>query len=117
MIDSYIIVMRKPVFGVSARPDINRAVQQLKMARDLKCWILEVEGLYYLHSEKTKVQISCAVTAYAKSRFSHGMAHVITHLGPVVQSIISLTVLLRCQLVKYMPTTLLNTLLFFVEKM
>ena len=39
------------------------------------------------------------------------------NLGPVVQSIINLTMLLRHQLVKYMPTTLSNLLLFFVEKM
>ena len=43
--------------------------------------------------------------------------------GPVVQSIVSLTMSLRCQLVKYMPTKLskccyfwLKMLLFFVEK-
>ena len=36
--------------------------------------------------------------------------------GAVVQSIVSLTSLLRGQLVKYMPTKLSNTLLFFVEK-
>ena len=38
-------------------------------------------------------------------------------LGPVVQSIVSLTGSLRCQLVKYFTTLLLNTLKFFVEKM
>ena len=37
--------------------------------------------------------------------------------GPVVQSIVSLTTLLRRHFVKYMPTTLSNPLLFFVEKM
>ena len=38
-------------------------------------------------------------------------------LGLVVQSIVSLTTSLRRQLVKYIPTTLSNMLLFFVEKM
>ena len=38
-------------------------------------------------------------------------------LGPIVQSIVSLTTLLRRQLVKYMWTTLSYTLSFFVEKM
>ena len=38
-------------------------------------------------------------------------------LGPVVHSIVSLTTSLRRQLVKYMPTKLSNTLLFFVGKM
>ena len=37
--------------------------------------------------------------------------------GPVVQSIFSLTMLLRRQLIKHMPTKLSNTLLFFVGKM
>ena len=41
----------------------------------------------------------------------------INHLGPVVQSIVSLTTSLRRQLVKYMWTTLSNMLLFFVGKM
>ena len=38
-------------------------------------------------------------------------------LGPVVQSIVSLTTSLRGHLVKYIPITLSNTLLFFVGKM
>ena len=38
-------------------------------------------------------------------------------LGPVVQSIVSLTLLLRRHLFKYMTTTLSNTPLFFVGKM
>ena len=38
-------------------------------------------------------------------------------LGPVVQSIVSLTSSSRGQLVKYFTTLLLNTLKFFVEKM
>ena len=37
--------------------------------------------------------------------------------GPVVQSIVSLTMSLRHHFVKYMLTTLSNPLLFFVEKM
>ena len=41
----------------------------------------------------------------------------ISALGPVVQSIVSLTTSLRRHLVQYMPTTLSNTLLFFVGKM
>ena len=36
--------------------------------------------------------------------------------GPVVESIVSLTMSLRHQLVKYMLTTLSNTLLFVSEK-
>ena len=39
------------------------------------------------------------------------------NLGPVVQSIVSLTTSLRRQLVKKMPTKFSHTLLFFVEKM
>ena len=38
-------------------------------------------------------------------------------LGPVVQSIVSLTISYRRQFVKYMLTILSNPLLFFVEKM
>ena len=39
------------------------------------------------------------------------------HLGPIVQSIVSLRSSLRGQLIKYFTTLLLNTLKFFVEKM
>ena len=68
----------KPVFRDSDQVT-NRAGQSLKMARDLKFRILEVEGLCYLVA-KTKTLISFAVTAklicffvfaYAKIRFSH----------------------------------------------
>ena len=38
-------------------------------------------------------------------------------LGPVVQSIVSLTISLRHHLVKYMQNKLSNTLLFLVGKM
>ena len=46
-----------------------------------------------------------------------GSAKCFICLGPVVQSIVSLTTSLRHQLIKYMPTKLSNTLLFFVGKM
>ena len=39
------------------------------------------------------------------------------HQGPVVQSIVSLTMSFRRQLVNYIPTTLSNMLLFIVGKM
>ena len=37
--------------GFPTRSDTNRAVQSPKMARGLKFWMWEVEGLYYLCSE------------------------------------------------------------------
>ena len=43
--------------------------------------------------------------------------HFVRELGPVVQSIVSLTNLLRGQLVKCFMTLLPNTHIFFVEKM
>ena len=39
------------------------------------------------------------------------------HLDPVVQSIVSLTILLRHKFVKQISAKVTNTLLFFVEKM
>ena len=42
--------------------------------------------------------------------------YLLIHLGPVVQIIVSLTSLLKGQLVKCFTTLLLNTLKFFVEK-
>ena len=45
--------MKKQLFGVSDPSDRNRAVQPQKMARGLKFWNNEVEGLYYICS-KTK---------------------------------------------------------------
>ena len=47
-----------------------------------------------------------------------GLANILSSVnqGPVAQSIVSLTTSLRGRLVEYIPTTLLNTLLFFVGK-
>ena len=63
------------------RSDTNHAVQSQKMARGLKCLILEVEELYHLHvctENKGADQLCgylaadlCLCFAYAKSRFSH----------------------------------------------
>ena len=39
------------------------------------------------------------------------------NLGPVVQSIVSLTISLRHKFVKQISAKVINTLLFFVEKM
>ena len=41
--------------------------------------------------------------------------HPVVNRGPVVQSIVSLTTLLRRQFVKYMPTTFSNPLLFLLK--
>ena len=69
--------------GFLNRSDTNRAVHPQNMARGLKFWNAEVEGLIYV--AKTKALISCAVTkqlfcrfvfAYAKSRLSHDAAHI-----------------------------------------
>ena len=80
--------------GFPARSDKNQGVHPQKMARGLKFWIQEVEGLYYLCSEnkgidekktlmKTKALVSRAVIAqlicvfvfaYSKIRFSYDAA-------------------------------------------
>ena len=69
-------------FGVS-----NQTVQPQKMARGLKFGIYKVDGLYLLCSENkdadqlrsyctaAKLLICVFVFAYAKSRFSHEVAH------------------------------------------
>ena len=53
--------MRKPVFGVSdrVRHRLGWAVQQQKMARDLKFRIKEVGELYYLCSENKVADQLC----------------------------------------------------------
>ena len=43
--------MRKPTFWFPIRSDTNQAVQLQKIARGLKIWIHEVEGLHYPCSE------------------------------------------------------------------
>ena len=71
------------------RSDTNRAVQQHKMARGLKIWIEEVEGLYYPGSEnKGADQLRGYREAdlrlcfrICKNRFSHKEANICT--GPV----------------------------------
>ena len=51
--------MRKPVFGVPTNSDTDWAVQQQKMARDLKFRIKEVGELYYLCSENKVADQLC----------------------------------------------------------
>ena len=51
MSDSYLSLVRKLVFGVSNQVRHKRVVQPQKIARGLKFWIYEEEGLYYLFSE------------------------------------------------------------------
>ena len=46
-----------------------------------------------------------------------GILQDVSHQGPVVQSIVSLTSPLRDQLIKCFTTLFLNTVIFFVEKM
>ena len=73
--------------GFLTRSDTNRAVQPpQKIARGLKCKILEEVGLYnYLHSENKgadQLHAYCAAdlplcfSTYAKSRFSHDAAEI-----------------------------------------
>ena len=77
--------MRKPTIWVSTRSDINRPVQSQKQARNLKFWIQEEEGLYYLCSENKGViiyavtaKLVCAfVFAYENCWFSHAVAHIV----------------------------------------
>ena len=45
--------------GFRPGSDINRAVQLLNMARGLKFWIYEVEGLYYPCSENKGADQLC----------------------------------------------------------
>ena len=70
--------------GFSISSDTNRAVQQQKMFRGLKFWILEEEGLSYLCSENKgadklcgySAQLICVfVFAHAKDRVFHDAAH------------------------------------------
>ena len=62
----------------------------------------------------------CGIKSYVRlirfplpARFEPGL---LIYEGPVVQSILSLTSLLRGQLIKCFTTLLPNTLIFFVEK-
>ena len=50
-------VMRKPTFWFPTWPDTNRAVQPHKMARGLKIWIEEVEGLDLCSENKASDQL------------------------------------------------------------
>ena len=45
--------------GFPTRSDTSRAVQLLKMARCLKFWIKQVEGLYYLCIENKGADQLC----------------------------------------------------------
>ena len=70
--------MQCPLPGFLARSKTNRAVQPLKISRDLKFWIvLRYLGTKDLISYAVTTELICAhVFAYAKSRFSHDAAHI-----------------------------------------
>ena len=51
--------MRKSMFWFSTRSNTNWAVQSQKMARSLKFWVTEVEGLYYLCGENKGADQLC----------------------------------------------------------
>ena len=57
------LVVRKPFSGFPTRSHANQAVQPQKMARGLKFRILEVEGLYYPHSENKGADQLCSYCA------------------------------------------------------
>ena len=75
--------MRKPTFWFQTRSDTNQAVQLQKVARGLKFWFKEVEGLFYLCSENKGADQLRGYReadlrlffAYAKCWFSHDTAH------------------------------------------
>ena len=78
-----ISVTRKPVFEVSDQANTNRAVQKQKMVGGLNFGFRKKRNCT-IYGAKTKALISFAATAqlicafdfaYAKIRFSHGVAH------------------------------------------
>ena len=78
-----ILVVRKPVFGVSDQAP-NQAVQPQKMARSLKFQIKKVEGLYYPCSENKGADQLCGnheadlrlCFRICKIQFSHNEAQI-----------------------------------------
>ena len=70
--------------GFPTRSDTNPAVQPQKMARGLKFWIYEAEGLYYLCSKnKDAYQLQadlCLCFCVCISRFSHDAAQILQQL-------------------------------------
>ena len=54
---------------------------------------------------------------FAEKLLTEMLNHKINKQGPVVQSIVSLTISLRHKFVKQISAKVTNTLLFFVEKM
>ena len=76
--------MRKPAFRFPTRSYTNWDVQPQKMARGLKFWTWEVEGLYYLCSENKgsdqlhsyyAAELHLCFHIYAKNRVFYDMAH------------------------------------------
>ena len=76
-------------------------MQPQKKARGLKFWIQEGQGLYYLCSESKDADQLCGYCAadlppfiaYAKSRFSHDAAQLLSHLSKYVGNGINYTLL------------------------
>ena len=102
----------------------NMLVTFLSAPRVYNFYLIQANKISFVETGKNvEYSIWCArnVTSYTTNilnKVSDIFLSVtqIVYQGPVVQSIVSLTMLLRGHLVKYIPTTLSNTLLFFCWK-
>ena len=76
--------MRKPTIWVPTRSDTNRHVHSQKIVRNLKIWILEEEGLYYICLAKTKAPL---VSHNADCWFSDSAARLVFSAWKITQSL------------------------------
>ena len=70
--------MRKLSSGFPTRYDTNRAVQSLNMARDLKCLLQKVEGLYHPCSENKGTDLRLCFRIYNQRNNGIVNAHLVT---------------------------------------
>ena len=92
-----------------------------------KCTLQQTSEYYSPHIEYTATHVHCKrhciqcvnMQAHLNMVNVHGDLIVSSsqNHGPVVQSIVSLTISLRHKIVKQISAKVTNTLLFFVEKM
>ena len=102
ILHGHVCVMLRKIFvaHVNDRSADQQTMHLLSLKRSFVTWCI-----YGIQLIVSLAEISCLWLASAAAQ------------GPVVQSIVSLMTSLRGHLVKYIPTTLSNTLLFFVGKM
>ena len=112
--------MTKPTkWGVRpAKTQISLGIRPVWSESSL-CALWEAKDPSFFHADSEDWSDSADAQAGLSLRWTHGFCHALAHmfLGPVVQSVVSLTSSLRVISLTVLADSIHNILIFFAEKM